>query len=509
VFGSTTVSRREGEFAYRMSAGYTREPRWSREVAPGRVDTQTFASDQDLGSTNARFALQVARRLGKDAELTVGGGASKVYRNLQAFGSIFEYDLQGWVGDVEASLVTKNVNVRAFYSRLDVRSGKTREYSSTSIDRTRPQQNVFDVQAEYTDLFQIGNSHSQEVHLGATYRLKEVNWDYIDRERKENWVGFFGQDTLKFGKSFQAVASLRADYVPYLKQLVPSPRGSLIYKPTERSAVRLSGSTAFRSPTLVEAYLDLMVRSAAAPGAGLISNTSRPDEGSDFRLKREHVVSIDLGYLNQDFDSVNFEVTGYYLQVKDLITLAESRGETLSSNRINGLDPETGVFAAGFSGFQNQCLVYNTFGGEAGAKVFPAEGLDLFVNYSLNQQKVTRPDGCTDVENKQTSVHKINAGVQGRSTIGFDGEITMHYASSQLWAERVPPPATETSAEVRWETRGLDGYFLVNARLGYRFLSNAAEVSGTVYNLLNQRHQEHPFGQVVGRRFMSFLSYRF
>ncbi|RYE84889.1 MAG: TonB-dependent receptor, partial [Myxococcales bacterium] len=347
-----------------------------------------------------------------------------------------------------------------------------------------------------------------DVHVGAAYRLKDVSWSYL-APRRESWVGFFGQDTLKIGSRVQLVASLRADYVPYLQQLVPSPRGSLIVKPDARSAVRLSGSTAFRAPSFVEAYVDLPVQAPSAPGAGALTESRRTDQGGTFKLKRERVVSVDLGYQNQQSDAVTFEVTGYYLQVKDLIALANTSPETLSTNRLAGLDPESGLMVAAFSGWENQCLVYNTFGGEAGAKVFPAEGLDLFVNYSLNLQRATRPAGCADVENRQTSQHKVNAGVQMRTRPGFDGELTVHYASSQLWAERVSPPATEADTSLRTVTASVDGYVLLNARLGYRFLNNQAEASVTGFNLLGQRQSQHPYGQVIGRRFMGFLSYRF
>jgi iron complex outermembrane receptor protein len=508
AFGSATVSRRQGDFAYRLSAGYTRESKWSRDLRPGRVDARALAEDQDLGAQNARFDLQTSRRIGKDTEIALGGGAARIYRNMFAIGSLIDYNIDGWQGDAEATLVSKNFNIRTFYTRFDMNAGLARGYRPQQLLESRPLQNVFDVQAEYTGDFTTGEGVQHEVHAGATYRHKHVDWTYLAPNR-ENWVGFFGQDTIKVGSWLQFVASGRLDYVPYLKRMVPSPRGSVIVKPNARSAVRVSGSTAFRAPTFVETYVDLPVQSPSLPGLGSLTVTRRPDLGGDFRLERERVVSFDLGYQNQQSDVVNFEVTGYYLQVKDLITLAETTPETVSTNRLNGLDPESGLMMAAFAGFTNQCLVYNTFGGEAGARVFPAEGLDFFVNYALNLQRTTRPSGCTDVENRQTSQHKVNAGFQFRTKAGFDGELSAHYASSQLWAERVPPPATEASATLRWITTPLDAYVLVNSRVGYRFLSNQAEVSVTGFNLLNQRHQQHPFGQLVGRRFMSFLTYKF
>jgi iron complex outermembrane receptor protein len=58
----------------------------------------------------------------------------------------------------------------------------------------------------------------------------------------------------------------------------------------------------------------------------------------------------------------------------------------------------------------------------------------------------------------------------------------------------------------------LPAYSLVNARLGYRFLRDRAEVSATVFNALagvtGDPPQMHPFGNRVGRRFMGFFSFR-
>ncbi|MCC6647756.1 MAG: TonB-dependent receptor [Polyangiaceae bacterium] len=509
AFGSTTLTRRDGAFAYRVSAGYTREPNWSRELAPGRVDAHTFAPDQDTGAANSRFALDATRRLDKETLLTVGGMASRAFRNMQAAGAFKEYALEGLMGDLHASVVSKHYSVRTFWTHFDYSSGRAQENLAQSLDLTRPVADIVDVQAEYTNEFTTGPSVVHDVHVGGNYRYKGVSWSYLDKFRIERWIGGFAQDTVKFGKRFQLVASGRVDYVPYLAQLVPSPRGSAIFKPTDRSALRLSASTAYRSPSFLEAYLDLPLQSPASPGAGSFSESRRSDQGGNFKLRREKVVSVDLGYLSQDSDLVNFELTGYYLQVKDLISLAETRAETVSTNQLAGLDPERGMFGSAYAGWTNQCLVYNTLGGEAGARVFPTEGLDFFANYSLNRQSVTRPAGCTDVENKQTSQHKVNVGAQFRTKPGFDGELTLHFSSRQTWAERVPPPASEVTTSLRWVTEDVPAYTLVNARIGYRFLRNNAEVSATAFNLLNTQHRQHPFGQTVGRRFMGFLSYKF
>ncbi len=54
----------------------------------------------------------------------------------------------------------------------------------------------------------------------------------------------------------------------------------------------------------------------------------------------------------------------------------------------------------------------------------------------------------------------------------------------------------------------------MNARIGYRFFHDRAEISGTVFNALagvgtddGAAPQQHPFGNRIGRRFMGFFSY--
>ena len=45
--GRVWATGRDGELAYRVSAGYDYLPRWSREVPPGREDMALSSPDQD------------------------------------------------------------------------------------------------------------------------------------------------------------------------------------------------------------------------------------------------------------------------------------------------------------------------------------------------------------------------------------------------------------------------------------------------------------------------------
>jgi iron complex outermembrane receptor protein len=295
--------------------------------------------------------------------------------------------------------------------------------------------------------------------------------------------------------------------VPYLGRPIPSPRGAFIFKPTDRQAVRLSGSTAFRSPTYLESYLGLPIQ-LAQPGLEVISESERRED-PDFVLSPEQIITAEASYLNQQSDLFEFEVTAYYNRVTDFIVLAEPRLTTLSNRGggVGGYNPQTGRYTVGLGGWKNQCDTYHVVGGEVGGRVYPVEGLDLFANYALNLSNQSRPDGCQVPEDERTSRHKINAGVQVRTPVGIDGEVTFHYQTQQAWAEQV---ATANSIAV--QIFELPGYSLLNARIGYRFLRDHAEVSATVFNALSgltseEAPQMHPFGNRIGRRFMGFFTY--
>jgi iron complex outermembrane receptor protein len=151
------------------------------------------------------------------------------------------------------------------------------------------------------------------------------------------------------------------------------------------------------------------------------------------------------------------------------------------------------------------------YGGEFGVRAYPAEGLDLYANYTLMDVKEDT-SGCSVAQlavitpDSRTSAHKVNAGVQVRTNFGIDGSVDFSYVSPQDWAEQI----TNIQAQrIEYQTFHLDAYTLLNARIGYRFLQNHAEISGVAFNLLNDQHREHPFGNVIGQRFMGMFTYRF
>ena len=513
AYGSAWASGRDGDFSYRASAGYTRHPRWTREIAPGRLDTHVSDFDQTLGSSNVRIDLRTSERINKDTEISIGGGYSRFSLDVYGIGPFNDYQLQGDNSDITTDFKSKHINARAYFTRLAGRSGVDYNYLGHSDYLSRPTQNSFDAEVEYVNDFKLPAALKHDIHVGLGYRLKTVAWEYLQSDLPdENHGSVYLQDAMSVGKSFTFIASGRLDYVPYLSRVIPSPRASMIIKPTDRQAIRLSGSSAFRTPTFLEAYLDLPVQ-LQLPGVQFISAAKRADDPA-FKVQPEQITTVEASYLNQQSDSFEFEVTAYYNRVTDLVALAVARQVSLSDKGagLGGLDPATGQYTVAHGGWANQCDIHHVGGGEVGGRLYPIEGLDIFANYALSLSSQQLPAGCLAKdapEDKRTSSHKINVGVQVRTKAGLNGEVTFNYQSAQVWNEQVA-----TATGIVYQQFPLPAYTLVNARVGYSFFHDRAEISGTVFNALagvgtegGEAPQQHPFGNRVGRRFMAFFSY--
>ena len=96
--------------------------------------------------------------------------------------------------------------------------------------------------------------------------------------------------------------------------------------------------------------------------------------------------------------------------------------------------------------------------------------------------------------------------MQLRTKPGFDGSVDFSFVSDQFWAEQVTNFVRQQIEQQRFR---LSQYALVNARVGYRFLSNQADVGIVGFNILGLEHRQHPYGQLLGRRVMMQFSYRF
>ena len=499
AYGSLRTAGRTENLAYRMSAGYTRYARWSRLAPDNRADLDVAYPEQNLSAEAARFDFRSERRFSKDVNLSLSGGYTDVFNDFYAIGVFRGFQHRTRTGFVQTNLRAHELSLRVSYSFAAAFDNQASwAYQAQTRYRSNLTTDILDTEFVYADDFKTG-SLEHVVNLGINYKYRKVVSTFSNAE-PENFFGFFGQEALKVSPLLTFVASGRLDYLPYTEKWETSPRLSVLVHPTERSTIRGSFATAFRKPTALEGYMQLGVQSTTGSVQALNDSTRAE------RLEPERVLNAELGYINQDIDWLAVDTALYYNRVTDLVVLAPNTFVTPSDRLSDPLfDQNTGRYVAAYSRFTNQCAAFNVFGGELGARVFPVTGLDIFANYALNKVSADRPPGCDIPDDERTSAHKINLGVQVRSKPGIDGEVTLNHVTSQVWSERI----VNAAGDVVSQDFPLEAYTLLNARLGYRFFQDRFEVSAMGFNLLNDKHKEHPFTQTVGRRFMTFAQYNF
>ena len=419
------------------------------------------------------------------------------------------------MGDVTLFLHSKHFEARTFVNELRGDNALNAAYIGQSLLPASYNLQVVDGEVQYIDQFAFGPSVDNDLHVGAAYRFKSVSWTYQAQDETENHAGFFVHDQIKIGPSLAVVGDYRADYVPYLNRIVQSPRASVLFHPSKQSTIRGIVGTAFRTPTFLESYLGIPVQ-LPLTGASLISEGQRSDNPG-FKVNPEQIFTTELGYLNSESDYFTVDTAFFYNHADNLIELAPNRavtvGDIANPNVPTAASEQTGLYPVFLGGFENQCQKYNVYGAELGVRTFPAEGLDVYANGTLMDVKEDT-SGCSAdqlsllANDARTSAVKINAGIQLRNILKLpvDGSVDFHYVSPQTWAEQVEDIQKQA---IVYQSLHVDSYELLNASIGYRFFKNQAEIRAVGFNLLDDQHREHPFGQVIGRRVMALFSYKF
>ncbi len=517
--GSFYASGRDKETAYRLSAGVDNYPRWGANFGSDRQDLQATLPnypDQQTAQKSVRLNGDVTRDLGSGVLAGIGAGYAHAQYEVGTYAPLTDIVLETDATDATVFVTSKHFELHGFYEGYRGVNSLDASYLGQTRLPARYNLNVVDVEAQYID-DERGKWADNSLHLGLGYRYKNAVWTFLADPVIENWESAYVHDELAIGKQlgtrrqFAFVGDLRGDYVPYLGKVVPSPKGSILFHPSAQSTIRGIVATAFRIPTFLEGYLS-NVNQLPISGGSLLNVSSNPALGSQ-KLNAEQVVTEEVGYLNSESEFFTFDSAVFHNNVSNLIQLGVNRPITVAdlSNPATNFNAPSNTYPLFFGGYQNQCQTYNVYGAELGVRAFPVDGLDVYANYTLMDVKAdTSQCDASQLANyvadARTSAHKLNAGVQLRTNVGFDGSVDFNYVSAQNWSL---PTINVQAQKIESESFHLDPYAMINLRVGYRFFGDRADIGLVVSNVLNQQHREYPLAQPVGQRVMGVFAYHF
>jgi len=497
---------KRGNLSYHFGAGYKQAYNAVLDAGKNRVDVEPIG-DPNTSIQNTWANGEMRYDFAKKAVATVGASVFSGDLTLQGFSRLGQVrGPNSTRSNVYGSLTTaQGFRLATWWDHIDGNAASSAVTpGAVELIGYGIKQDVADVDLSWSGSFKLLFPHA--VTVGANYRYKAIQWPWLDDNHTQNHFGAYVQDVMQVAKQVRVQLGARLDRHPLLSSLQFSPRGSIVYRFVEDQSLRVSAGRAFRGPSFMESYLDL-------PNPAPLRAVSALGLGND-KLDPESIVSYEIGYQNQASDYFQLEANAYMNMVKNAILFTDVRRYTLgdfASNSGNAqYDPTNDAFPISSLAFTNERATFRQLGGELGARFYPIKGLDVYANYSINDTRPMNDKERSKIDpvrakEQQTSLHKVNVGLQYRADFGLDLSGDVSWFSPQVWVEQV----TDLETGVRFQTFNQPSFVNVNGRIGYRLLADKLELGVVGTNLGFQDKRQHPFGQIIDTRVLGTAKLRF
>lgn len=463
-----------GAFLYGRSTGKV-----SFKAGADYRDMRRF-SDGDLTAAQvAKVHALAAYKPGADAEWRLSGSADR-------------FDGQLGIGNYGVVRPLSN----DAHLRLDYRGGglSAQAFWNTSSAEVRDlwggpalRNDTYDVNITQ----ELSLAGSDSLVVGAGYRRNQVEADIFDEGgHHQDLYSLFAENTWEPSEKWSVITGARLDRNS-LSGSAFSPRGSVLYFPDEKSVLRVTAGTAFRTPTLTENYISFTqtvpFSSPAYPGINAVATITRGDR----HLGPEKMKSVEAAY-NGTFGRFKAGLLVYGYWIRDMIATGAP------SASINF--PTLVLTSTWINSGRGRAI-----GGEAAAEYSLSREAKVFADYSYFHASQS---GYRN-NSRQSPMHKINGGLnwaRGR----FSGMFWANWTGPTWWDANLAGSGPDL--------RRVGSYLLLNTGLNYG-LGGGFEARLKAFNFLENRHYEvlpwrsasdvGQYGEIVGGRYALELSYRF
>ena len=470
VMASAIQAGTVDKIGYRLSIGQTQNASWN--------NSSTLAFRDNLFNVLTEYALTA------DSKIKISGGLVDSNADKPFISQDVTFSQKPSQGYAAVEYGHPDFFVRAYWNQFTSTSNTAFQpplapfLSFSAGDGSPPTTftaNTYNVDIQHS----VGILSVNRLTYGVNYRLNTLSSNAISQYSTENRLGFFMQNEWKIAAPFTIVAGARYDLDTFISPTV-SPRVALLYTPSRNHTFRVSGSVAYRPPTLLDKKSDVLV--TTNPPLPPVTTTVAGGQS----LSPEQIISYDLGYQGWYWrHRLRLRADAFYNHLSDLIsTRNQSPTLAMSANDQGSAD---------------------IYGGEVGVEILATKWLTSFANYSYQDIYQT----FSGRVQRAGPHNKFNVGLRGEWDNGFNAEAIFHYYGSVTY----PPGQSFTTFSqaglVTLPNPTVGSYNLLNLRGGYRFWHDKAEVAVSVFNALNDKHQEYPLGETIRSRVMGWLTVRF
>ena len=363
---------------------------------------------------------------------------------------------------------------------------------------------------EVGDAFRAGTR--QVFTVGGNVRRNNFDITIAPTAENRTELGAYAQDEIFFDKVRLTVGG-RVDKFGNLDDPVFSPRLAAVFRPVNDHSIRVSFNRAFRSPSVINNYLDIAIVNpidlraigiaqpfplvVKAVGSRLPIGTTPQAELTEESITAYEVAytgtlggKTTLGaafYVNDHDDNINF------------VQLANNVDPYTAANPPPGwpLPPAVLTLLASRGIFlPRTAFTYLNLGPirEKGVELSLDQRINTFVSGFVNyswQGNPTVIDSSTPFPSEELALpptNRFNIGVNF-DTDRFLGSATVNYSDKAFWTDVLSGPYHGFT----------DAYTLVNGSFGVKFPSAKVTALVKVNNLLNKDIQQHVFGDIVKR----------
>lgn len=465
-----------------MTAGYFTQDAWDRPgPLPNGVPRDNFPN---TGTKQPKFDLRADYDIDERSFLSFFGGIAGTGGVIHT--GIGPFQIQNgttfWYG--RADYNRDNFNARAYINVLDgdglnLLNGLNFIFESAT----------YDLSATNTSYF---GRHAAT--YGANFR--GINFDLSiapDEDHRSEGGGFANFD-LNFNDYVSLDAGVRVDKFNILDDVVVSPRGALLVRPTGTSnhVLRAGFGRAFRAPSMINNFLDVSIFNVVQLPTGPFIFPSRAVGNPD--LTEERLDQFEIGYRGAMFDGrFSWDLAVYRTETKDSIDFYTSDVYTAFAPPPGWplppffLPPFGPVLIPSEFSYRNIGETVNK-GLEVGLRFQPIRRNTLVVNYSYQDN----PQVSDDIDPTEVGIP-----AKDRFNIGWNGFVdafyyaaALNYVGEAYWTDVLDSRFFGTT----------DAYTTVDASIGYMFLDGTAEASLRATNLFDEPVLQHVYGDIIGRR---------
>jgi iron complex outermembrane receptor protein len=505
-------------WAFKISAGgYSQDP-LSRptgiipctnpDVCSGsRASYPGFANE---GSTQPKFDARVDYDIEEGRRLSFSGGVAGTDGMMHSGIGPFDIDTGTVLAYGKANYSQGGLRASIFTNIL---RGDANNLLSVNPLTSRPI--TFDFTSNTYDL-DVSNVQTlagrHVLSYGGNVRLNFFDLSIAPTSDDRTEFGIFAQDEIFLSNMFRWVVGARADRFDFIEDFVFSPRTTFMIKPQENHTFRVSYNRAYRSPSVINNHLNLVIAepidirplavaiglppsAVPFPYALPINITGNTD------LDEQSLDAFELGY-SATIGRTVLSAAFYRNWIKNEILFTED-----TAGRYTAADPPANwpLPAALINFIPGQSLTgrftYMNFGKstqqgfELGVNSTLNDKFDVFANYSW--QGEPDPEDFELSELNLPATHRFNAGL-AFSHNRFMANLSVSYSDDAFWQDVLSDSFHGTT----------DAYTLVNGGFGYRW-NDRFTTSIKAINLGNNDVQQHVFGDITKRQISAELRVNF